>query len=227
MLRILLQVVAGVVVADVIIASFHWFEDTYFHYCMTAPIVSIIARENEMHHFYPRDILAFSVWSNMQWTVPIALVVALVACLAFPSLYKRYPWALGAAMVVGMTANVLHRFAHKRDCELPPPPARWLYTSGLMVSHAHHAVHHADPRRRFGVVLCATNWVLDTLCAWRVLEAVLGVFGLRAQHKRPYAEYADIQTARHAEARGECPDVISSAEVGRMYSVLDSAHQCS
>jgi ubiquitin-conjugating enzyme E2 variant len=55
-MNIFLQFIIGLFIADFLSGFFHWFEDNYFDYNNSLPILSKIAKDNELHHYYPRGI---------------------------------------------------------------------------------------------------------------------------------------------------------------------------
>jgi len=95
-------------------------------------------RVHGVHHLYPRDLSHFTI------PIPIAAVVVAGLCAA--------SWAIGAPpSVVGglLAAFVLYDLAHLAAHGFAPFPfARAL--------QRHHARHHADDARNFGVT---TSWI--------------------------------------------------------------------
>jgi hypothetical protein len=225
----LVQIIVGVIIADFFIAFFHWLEDTYFSYCMNIPIIGKIAKENEMHHYFPRDIVSSSYLNNMSVTMPLSLAILLVIYAVFPRHVLKYKFLYGAMFIFGSIANILHRFNHMRDCECP-----WfiklLYTCHILVDHAHHKQHHDDPSMKYGVVLPITNVILDTTHFWRGLELVIGaITGIKAKTKPPYKEYVDAvkYTQYHHDAKHNvCPKRLDQLELGVLQENLSRYYSC-
>ena len=67
----------GFLIADFLAGFLHWFEDTYMDYCMNTgiPLIDQISQENELHHYFPRTILASSDLESMQITGPGFLLI--------------------------------------------------------------------------------------------------------------------------------------------------------
>lgn len=171
----IVQILLGIVIADVLIATFHWLNDTYLPYCNNIPFVSMIAKDNELHHYYPQDILGYSFMKNISVTLPITVVIlAFVAVLA-PSFTIKYKYFIGTLFVIGVMAQELHKYNHK-------------------FLHEHHRLHHEAPDTRYGVVLPITNHVLDGIGFWRFLEyLVQATTGIAPSRKPPYSEYANLR----------------------------------
>ena len=53
----MIQIILGIFVADLAAGFSHWIEDSYLNYCTSIPFLSVIAKENEMHHYFPRAML--------------------------------------------------------------------------------------------------------------------------------------------------------------------------
>ena len=77
-MNIILQIIIGFLIADLLAGIFHWFEDTYLDYCIDVPILSDIAKDNELHHYFPRTILSYSYLENMYVTFPLTIVFLLI-----------------------------------------------------------------------------------------------------------------------------------------------------
>ena len=142
-----LQVLLGVAVTDVLVGTGHWIEDTWFGYCMTTPLFADIARDNEMHHYFPRAVCATSYLENVSVSTLLSVpLVALVALALFLSLGRSVsavrafaPFLITVYVLFALSA-LIHRFQHDRDCE----------RRGQLVGHQHqdHCLVHPRPRRR-------------------------------------------------------------------------------
>jgi hypothetical protein len=106
-----------------------------------------------------------------------------------------------------------------------------LYAYGILVGHTHHSYHHEHPSTRYGVVLPVTNYVLDGLDIWRVLEALISIAtGVEPHTKMPYSEYVQKVklTEYHKDVQtNACPRVPSMQEVATIQKELDTYHSCS
>jgi hypothetical protein len=224
-----IQIIIGIVIADFFIAFFHWLEDMYFSYCTTIPIISKISKENEMHHYFPRDIVSTSWFDNMTMTMPLSLVCLLVLYAAFPKHFMRYKYMYATMFVLGSISNVLHRFTHMRDCELPSI-IKVLYKCRILVDHKHHKQHHEDPSLKYGVVLPITNIILDSMYVWRGIEWIIYAFtGIKATRKLPYQEYVEAvrPTPYHADAKNNpCPDPLNPDQFRELQSNLQRFYAC-
>jgi len=203
---ILLQFFIAFLVVDILGGVFHWFEDTYLDYCVDVPFISEIAKDNELHHYFPRTIVAYSYLENMKKTVIILSVILLILYLVFRKSIFKYPFFLASFLFWSCTINVFHRFSHMRECE-----NHFIITSlqktGLLCSHEHHSVHHKTVDSKYCVLSEYTNHLLDSIYFWRILESIIFICtGIKPDRKPPYDDYAEIQNYMHENAKLECPD---------------------
>lgn len=220
------QVVAGLLVADFLTATAHWFEDTYLPYSEAPTLLGQISRDNEMHHFLPMTITTGSWWSTMKVSVLLLAVIGIALGAAAP----RWAWThrafLGTAAAAMAVTNLVHRFQHERDCRRPAVVTT-LQRVGLLVSREQHSVHHAVPDQKYGVLLGFTNWVYDSLGVWRALEALLAVAGMEPAARKPSVEaykwLYDDDLRRLG--RSECPDRLTPEQVRRYQHALRAAHR--
>ena len=178
------DILIGILVADFVVAGFHWFEDTYLEYTSRPGFIGDIARDNDMHHAVPFAITRETLASNLQVPTVLAIVVLGIWIAITPSFARHHPAFFVALFVVAATANVLHRWQHERDCSRP-----WIVTSlqrlGVLCSRDQHASHHERPNTKYGVVLGFTNPVYDTIGIWRGLEMLVRVFTGIEPHPKP------------------------------------------
>lgn len=225
---VVFELVLGLVIADVLIAFFHWIEDAYFSFCMTIPVLSTIAKDNSLHHYFPRDIVAYSYLENMTVTFPMAVLLLLVAFASMPAVVMKYKYMFGTIFVVASIANIFHRFAHMRDCELPMF-INMLQGAGVLVGHDHHKLHHETSNSKYGVIMPITNYVLDGIGLWRCLELSISfVSGIRSEHTMTYEDYVNrLQRTRlHDETLLKCPPRPHKAELEPLKSRLDEHYAC-
>ena len=75
MFNIILQLIIGFLLADIVTGGFHWLEDSYFDYCTDIPIIGTIAQDNELHHYFPRSMLAYSYLDHITVSLPLTLLI--------------------------------------------------------------------------------------------------------------------------------------------------------
>lgn len=168
-----LTVLAAWLLADVITGAVHWFKDRYLDGNASLEFARGAATDNILHHDGPTAMLLNSGWENMRSGALFAWPAAAIA------------WALGApawlwfALAMTSVGNLIHRFAHTPDRQLP----RWirgLQEFGLFISRDHHATHHYAMGQRVSKsdaakAYCAmTDWmnpILDRLRFWWALES--------------------------------------------------------
>ena len=59
-MNIYIQIILGFILADFVAGIFHWYEDTYF--CINIPLLRNIAKNNELHHYFPRSIIQKNIF---------------------------------------------------------------------------------------------------------------------------------------------------------------------
>jgi hypothetical protein len=187
--NLLADVVIALLVTDLGSALFHWFEDAYLDYNIHIPglpLVSAIAKENDMHHYRPRMIVYETYAANMRGTTVVSIVyAALVLWIDHVRKIETPMRRLILVLAFSCVANLIHRYSHEKDCERPRI-VTWLQ-SWLLVSREEHRVHHStEQHKRFGVFLKHANCVYDSIGIWRGLEHVLKLFGIHPNHKSFY-----------------------------------------
>lgn len=161
LLRILLGAALGYVLADVVSGIVHWFCDTFFH--EDTPVIGrAVIHPFREHHADPLAITRhgfFEVNGNNCLALLPLLVATLVlgspASGAVPALFWQ-ALVLGFALATFAT-NQFHKWAHQKR---PSRIVRWLQGTGLVLSPAHHQLHHSNPYRQ---AFCITAGWLDPL----------------------------------------------------------------
>ena len=201
----MLQIILGIFLADVVAGLAHWFEDTYIDYCTTIPGLSHIGKENELHHYFPRAMLNGSYFKNMRTTMIIAIIVYIVLYLFIPSKFKKYPVFFVTFFMFLCLSNLFHRFSHQRECETHPIILQ-LQKMEIICSHEHHRQHHiANAHERYCTSFSINNYILDNIYFWRILEMIIGIFGVKPNRKPVYEHYEPIHNYMHTDAKNECP----------------------
>lgn len=225
-----IQVVIGMLAADVAAATVHWLEDTYLPYCTPSSVLGAVARENELHHYYPRDIVRKPAWRTCFATLMLSTLLVAVVGVVSPAHVWRHRWLYAAFVVTGTLSNLVHKWAHMRDCELGPV-VLWLQRAGVLCGHGYHARHHQQPDRFYGVVFPAVDRVLDAARVFRGLEAaVLAATGVPTSRKPPYSVYTGemglVTDVHRATEASPCPPVVSAAESARLGARLAAHYAC-
>jgi ubiquitin-conjugating enzyme E2 variant len=171
----LAMLAAGYVMADLLTGFVHWFCDTFFE--ETTPIIGphLIASFREHH----RDPLLMTrhgflelTGSSFRGLAPV-LGAYLWLGSAAPVWVDAFAFALGSGAVA---TNLLHRWAHESD---PPPIARLLQASGLVLTPRRHGRHHSPP---YAAAYCVTTGWLNPICerlgVWKRAEAALVAIGV-------------------------------------------------
>lgn len=206
-LRMAACVVVGAVLGDVLAATFHWFEDNYLPACSSWPGLSAIAKDNEMHHFFPRTITEYPFARNVAYSSALAgLAVAVYRLSGLGWDAVVLPMLATAAM-----ANGFHKWSHLRDCEVNAL-LRFLRNRGILCGHEYHAAHHADSSTRYNTVFPATEFLSNPL--HRFFEAaILGTFGVAPERISSHTDRADMWSSYQWTSHySPCPSPVPQGE---------------
>jgi hypothetical protein len=172
----LLQIAAGAalgyVLADVVSGVVHWFCDTFFH--EDTPVIGrAFIHPFREHHADPLAITRHGFFevngNNCLAMLPLLVAVWMLGAPAAGGAVPAVFWqslVLGFALATFAT-NQFHKWAHQ-----PAPTAvvRWLQGTGLVLSPAHHRLHHNWPFRQ---AFCITaGWLDPVLDRARVFERI-------------------------------------------------------
>lgn len=222
----ILQIIIGFFITDFLVGFFHWFEDTYLPYCTNIPILSDIAKDNELHHYFPRSMIAYSYWDNIVITTPLAILIVGSVYMFNKRLVTNYPWLVGTFLIFAILSNIIHRFSHMRDCE-NHIIVRSLQRIGIFASHKHHSTHHKDSNTKYCVISEYTNMLLDTIGFWKGLEySIYLSTGIVPNKKLAYESYKEIHNHMHANAKLECPDTPTLEDVKILKMKLKEFKDC-
>lgn len=227
--NIVIQLIVGFFVADFISGFGHWFEDTYLDYCNDWPIISEIAKHNEMHHFLPRSILAFSFLDNILTIAILTIPATILLCILTyykVTFVREYAYFFMSLIIFSTISNYIHKLSHLRDCE-KNCIIHVIQKMGLFCSHEHHKLHHENAKEKYCVITEYNNYILDKINFWRCLEYVIYICtSIKPKRKMAYSDYAEIQTYLHENAKLECPDTPTKTEVENLFVILDKYKKC-
>lgn len=223
---ILIQIISGFIAADLLSGLFHWFEDTYLDYCINIPILSDISKDNELHHYFPRSILAYSYLEQISVTLPLTIAVVVIVYICFPKWAVKHYAFMISLFIFGSVSNLIHRFSHMRACEIPFPLNVIQYT-GILCSHDHHSMHHTLINEKYCVISEYSNHILDNIGFWRGLEMLIYlVSGIHPSRKQTYDDYIEIHNHMHDNAKLECPDLPTLEQVNELKIKLRNYKHC-
>ena len=224
MSSIFLQLLLGFIFADIITGGFHWFEDTYLDYCIDIPLINKIAKENEMHHYFPRSILAYSYFVNIDLSCIFAVIIISIICILNNKILN-YPYFIICFGFFCIISNLLHRFSHMRDCENNSIITS-LQKLGILCSHSHHSQHHNSVGEKYCIIMEYSNYVLDSLYFWRILEIIILLLtGIKPHRKKSYDSYP-IQNHMHENAKLICPDTPTKEDIKELERKLKIYKNC-
>jgi len=225
-MNVYLQVLLGFILADIISGFFHWFEDTYLDYCIKLPILSEVSKDNELHHYFPRSIIAYSYLEHFSYSLPLAICIMLILYLFNRSIFLHYPYLMISFFLFSVSANIFHRFSHMRECENNFIICA-LQKTGVLCSHSHHSLHHKLSNIRYCVISEYNNFILDFIQFWRILEYIVYLItNIKPNQKPGYNDYFLIHNHMHENAKLECPDTPSRIDVDELIKKLQSYKKC-
>ena len=162
-MSVVLQLVAGLFLADFVSGLVHWAEDTFG--TESTPLVGRwIVTPNVLHH---RDPTAFvrKGWLASSWDLVAAAALFLVLARALGMLG---PAAILFA-IAGANANQIHKWCHAPSTA--PLLVRALWRAHIMQTPRQHAAHHrGEKNEAYCVVTPFLNPALDRIRFWRLLE---------------------------------------------------------
>jgi ubiquitin-conjugating enzyme E2 variant len=172
---VVVMLTAGYLTADLLTGFVHWFCDTFFD--ETTPLIGpgLIAPFREHH----RDPLLMTrhgflelTGSSFRGLAPVLWTFLWLGS-SLPAFIAAFVFAAGSGAVV---TNLLHRWAHEPD---PPPIARLLHASGLVLTPTRHSRHHEPP---YAAAYCVTSGWLNPICErlkiWTRAEAIIAALGV-------------------------------------------------
>lgn len=149
MINLILQIIIGLLLADLISGIIHWAQDKYGN--PDWPIVGPIFADVQMHHEKPLKFLdnSFLKRNGVTAIVSITLFSILVGLFGF------HLFLLVAALI-GAFANEIHAYAHRKD---NPKWVTYLQRFGILLSPMSHAKHHKDFNQNYFAITSWLNWL--------------------------------------------------------------------
>lgn len=161
--------------ADFLTGLVHFAQDRLLLNPSRFLFINQIKLDNDLHHAKPAAMTRFSMWENINtsvpFTVPIAGGLFLLGC----------PTVIWLAIFFASFGNLVHRFAHMPKKKVHPL-IRMVQWTGLFITFDHHHVHHFDEngvikKEDTAVRYCPmTNWlnpILDKLKVFWFLGRIL------------------------------------------------------
>jgi hypothetical protein len=205
---------------------FHWFEDTYLDYCIDIPILSDISKDNELHHYFPRAITAYSYFENSKFSIMLSVIFIAILYFINKKILFKYPALTISFFLFATFANALHKHSHMRECE-NPYIITLIQKTGLLCSHNHHKLHHENIDTKYCVISEYNNYILDNIYFWRVIEyIILIITGINPNRKQKYDDYRSIHNYMHDNAKLECPDKPTMEDIEILKEMLKEYKKC-
>jgi plasmanylethanolamine desaturase len=192
---VVLEVLAVVVLADLVSGAIHWIEDSYFK--PDTPILGkYLIQPNLVHHAKPREFIAKTYWqsSGDLWLVGAAVVAGAWTLDALT-------WHVWLFVALAANANQFHKWSHQSREEVGP--IVWaLQRARILLTQQHHAGHHLGAKdSHYCTVTNFVNPVLDDLCFWYTLERAIVVVSGVERRVDPTVKPADIRLAAIRSAK--------------------------
>jgi|SRR5208337_934326 len=164
-----LAILGGWIIADFVSGFVHWLGDTWGREDWPLVGPSLIRGFRE-HHLDPVAITRHD-FVETNGSISLALVPVLLVALIAPRKEMRGVIAvilLTVFSIAMLFTNEIHKSAHREKvCR----PVAWLQRAGLILSPAHHALHHAAPFDRCYCISAGwLNPLLDAIGLFRALE---------------------------------------------------------
>jgi len=225
--NIIIQIILGFFIADLLTGMTHWFEDSYLGYCTDVPILGDIAKDNELHHYFPRSILAYSYVELMTFSFPMTLMVIGLLFVLNRKAFNSYYVCIFSYAFFSSIANILHMFSHMRDCETSNV-FKHVQRLGVLCSHSHHSTHHTtNKNEKYCIISEYSNYALDNMKFWRLLEYIIYTLThIEPERKSPYKSYKSIHNHMHENAKLSCPDKPTRNDVEELIIKLKKYKKC-
>lgn len=169
-MNIVLQLILGLFIGDFLTALYHWIEDLYIPYHINTKLPDV-ALYNELHHFYPRAMLAGDPLDNIKDSLILSIVLLLIILVFFPETFQNYKWIIVPCLLVVAFANYIHRLSHYRACEQSALHA-FLTDSKILINSTTHSKHHVSSNCNYGVVFEPFNYVYEKTGIFNCLENI-------------------------------------------------------
>ena len=224
-MKIGLQIILGFILADWTTGFFHWFEDTYLDYCTNTPFLSSIAKNNEIHHYYPRNIFSYSFLDNIIVSGTLTTIIFCMLFLINKKMFVKYLYLLSTFYIFNVMGPIIHRFCHYRDCE-NNYVIKVLQSIGIICTHEHHKLHHLTSDKHYCVITPYSNYLFDGIHLWRSLEYIIyQLTNIKPSKKISYDKYKSIHTELHKNKLA-CPPVATKEELHQLKIKLDEYKKC-
>ncbi|MEK7632321.1 MAG: fatty acid desaturase CarF family protein [Patescibacteria group bacterium] len=160
---IALSAIIGYILADFLSGFVHFLGDTFGS--ETTPIIgAAFVQPFRKHHTDPEDITKHGFVEtnghNCLVSIPVMIIMAHVLVkYAVVSVAAGFAFATSYFLILGVfLTNQFHKWAHMKHT---PAPIRFLQRSRLILSPAHHKIHHTSPYTRYFCI--TTGWLNFTL----------------------------------------------------------------
>ena len=224
-MNIILQILIGFYIVEIFSGSIHWFEDSYFNYCTDIPILTDVIKANELHHFFPRSMLYYSYFENIKITFYITILIFIISFYFFKKTMLKYIYISASTFFFSVCVNIIHRFSHMRECELPYI-ITLLQKYNIIMSHDEHKIHHRDAVNRYFIMNRYTNTFFDSINFFGILERIIYKITGVTPNTRTYESYKSIQNYMHENAKLECPDIPTKNDIDILRKLLDDFYAC-
>ena len=216
----ILEIIIGFFIADFLTGIGHWGEDTYLNYNIKIPLLDVISKENEMHHYFPRSILKHSYYDNIKTTLIIVIIILICIFFINKKLLFDYKYLVITIFIFTSFSSIIHRICHMRKCE-KHKFILFLQKYNIISSDEHHRQHHVKSNINYCINTPYLNMILDSIYFWRILEFIIYIiFGLKPNRKGKYDDYKSIHTKYHTDAALECPPVINNNDYKILHNKL-------
>ena len=180
-----ITILAAWFLADIVAGVFHWWQDRYLTTNRKWKWVLAINADNDLHHIKPGAMAKKPFWETVNttatWTWPLAVIL----------FFAGAPTLIWLTFLFGGFANQIHKWSHTAVNKLSWW-VRLMQSTGLFISHEHHAKHHYDKNGvikkentfdKYCPMTDFMNPILDTIRFWKGLEFVVSLVGIRPTNR--------------------------------------------
>lgn len=164
------MLVAGYLAADLMSGIVHFLADNFGSPDMPFIGPSFVLPFRQ-HHDDPQGILRHRFFAtngnNVLVCLPVLIPVVWLVPVSTSAAGHAAGVFTGAMLSMVLLTNQVHKWAHMDQA---PPAVRWLQRTGLIISKAHHDIHHTRPfNSHYCIAVGAWNPLFER---WRVPDRV-------------------------------------------------------
>lgn len=176
LIQSIVSLIISITLADTASGILHWIFETYGS--KTTLILGPTIHSFRIHHDQPYRIWHRSFFSVNHELSRLMLLPQIIFSLTFnydTSDNLFYYLLIQPFIILFAFCNQFHKWSHTPAPNHLPFIIKFLQKYGIILSISHHKGHHIFPhKRRYCIINGWSDYILDTIYFWRILE--LGIF---------------------------------------------------